>query len=103
MSGENQVSAVHLDQDFVELVVLLRGLRRIADENQRLPVGGDVLFGNRREIRAGNELQMLGQFARGGLLDNRRFVGQNDFPTGRAVLRQFRGIQIRLQKQQTEQ
>ena len=103
MSGENQVSAVHPDQDFVELVVLVRRLRRIAHENQRLPVGGDVFFGRRLEVRAGHELQMVGQFARGCLLDNRRFVGQNDFPAGRAALRQFSGIQVRLQNQQARQ
>ena len=34
VAGENQIAAVHLDQDLVELVVLLRGLRRVADEDR---------------------------------------------------------------------
>jgi len=106
VAGEDQVAAVHLDQDFVELVVLLRGLGRAAEENQRFAAGGNVFFGHRLEIRARHKLQVLGQFARGGLLDDRRFVGQDDLPAGRAVAGEFsgiqRGIQTRLQKHDTK-
>jgi hypothetical protein len=46
---------------------------------------------------------MLGEFARGRLLDDRRFVGQNDLPIGCAVRRQFGGIQATRQKHNAEQ
>src|SRR5690606_26805867 len=62
-----------------------------------------VLFGDRLEIRAADELQMLGKLAGGGLLDNRRFIGQDDSPGGGAVLRQVGRIQRSLAEQQAEQ
>jgi len=103
VSRENQVPAVRRDQDLVEFPVLLRGLCRMADENQRLPVGGCVAFGNRLESRAGHELQMLGKLARGRLLDDRRFAGQDDSPGGRAVPGQFNAVRLRLHGQETDQ